>query len=57
MKYFLVFYKDSGSREGANVYYSWLTQARSEKDAIAKVSTKMDIPATELDSEEMNLIK
>jgi hypothetical protein len=56
MNYYLVFYKDNGDREGANVYYSWLTQETSKRRAILIVAIKMNISSSDLEAEKMDLI-
>lgn len=57
MRFYLVFYSsDSGAREDFNVFYSWLTQASSRREAIAKVAKHIGEDASRLGAELMKLI-
>lgn len=53
----MVFYDDTGDREGCNVYYAWLTHASSEQEAIDKVRAAQDLSdEAELVAEEREII-
>lgn len=56
MKYYLVFYADKGNREDCNVYYCWLTRAKTKRAAIKRVAEREELEIDALDADKTCLV-